>query len=121
VSVCVAGGVGVLRLAVAAFTLSWTHSVQKTRWEEDWVARDGLLEVVEARIESMGAGMETPPDAVRDGRFWKWRPKVPPLKEVLLRRSDAVPEGWTLCAAGQCRRIGAADETADIVRLTFCD
>ena len=109
------------RLAIAAFTLSWTHSVEKTRWEEDWSVGRGMLAIESARIESMGAGMETPPDAVREGRFWTWRPKVPPQGELLLRNSAAKPEGWTLCADGACRRIGGADDTADIIRLTACD
>ena len=30
-------------LAAATFTLSWTHSVEKTRWEETWrIAPAGL-------------------------------------------------------------------------------
>ncbi|MFX6230366.1 DUF1850 domain-containing protein, partial [Acinetobacter baumannii] len=30
-------------LAVAAFTLSWTHSVEKVEWQEDWrVTPQGL-------------------------------------------------------------------------------
>ena len=120
-SLCIAAGAGVIRLAVAAFTLSWTHSVEKTRWEEDWTVGRGMLAIVAARIEGMGAGMETPPDAVREGRFWTWKPRVPPLSELLLRRSDAVPEGWELCAGGECRRIGAAGETADVVTLRACE
>lgn len=121
VSLCIIAGAGVTRLAVAAFTLSWTHSVEKTRWEEDWVVGRGLLAIVEARIEGMGAGMETPAGAVRDGRFWKWAPKLAPQSELLLRRSDAIAEGWTLCAGGACRRVGALGETADIVVLKACD
>lgn len=120
-SLCVIAGAGVARLAVAAFTLAWTHSVEKTRWEEDWVVGRGQLAIVEARIEGMGAGMETPPDAVREGRYWKWKPRVPPVPELLLRRSDAVPEGWELCAGGECRRLGAAGETADVVALKACE
>ena len=120
-SLCILAGAGVTKLAVVAFTLSWTHSVEKTRWEEDWVVGRGMLAITQARIESMGAGMETPPDAVREGRFWTWKPKIPPQPELLLRRSEAVPEGWMLCAAGVCQRVGAAGETADILTLTACD
>ena len=102
-SLCIVAGAAVTRLAVAAFTLGWTHSVEKTRWEEDWAVGSGMLALTEARIEGLGAGMETPQGAVRRGRFWTWKPRVPPIPEVLLRRSDAVPEGWTLCANGACR------------------
>lgn len=120
-SLCVATGAGLLRLAVAAFTLSWTHTVEKTRWEEDWaVGADGLV-LVEARVEGSGAGMEPGEGAVFDGRFWRWRPSLPTLKQLALRRSDAVPEGWTFCAQGACRRIGGAEETAEAVTLSACD
>jgi hypothetical protein len=120
-SLCILGGLGVTRLAIAAFTLSWTHSVEKTRWEEDWAIGRSMLAIQEARIEGLGAGMETPDGAVKDGRFWKWKPKVPPVPELLLRRSEAVPEGWTLCADGQCRRVADANETADVVTLRTCE
>ena len=120
-SLCLATGAGVVRLAVSTFTLAWTHSVEKTRWEEDWAVGRGMLAIQEARIEGLGAGMETPPGAVKDGRFWKWRPNVEPVPELNLRRSDAVPEGWMLCAEGACRRVADASETADVVSLRACD
>lgn len=119
-SLCVAAGAGVLRLAVAGFTLSWTHSVEKTRWEEDWAVEPAGLVLVEARVQGSGAGMEPGEGAVFDGRFWRWRPRLPVLKELALRRSDAVPEGWTLCTGGACRRIGGDDEEADLVVLSAC-
>ena len=119
-SLCILGASGVLRLAVAGFTLSWVHSIEKTRWEEDWSVGQSGLQIREARIESMGAGMETPPDARFDGTWWRWQPKVPELPEVLLRRSDAQPQGWRLCAGGVCRAVGDLAETADIVTLKPC-
>ena len=42
------------------------------------------------------------------------------LPELLLRRSDAVPQGWTLCAAGKCRAIADRAETADVVAMRPC-
>ena len=120
-SLCIAAGAGLLRLAVAGFTLTWTHSIEKTRWEEDWLVGKEGLTIVEARIESLGAGMEPGPDARFDGTWWRWTPKVPALPEVLLRRSDAIPQGWGLCAAGECSRIGATGETADVVALRVCE
>lgn len=120
-NLCVATGAGLLRLAVAGFTLSWTHTVEKTRWEEDWAVQPDGLVLVEARVQGSGAGMEPGEGAVFDGRFWRWRPNLPSLKEIALRRSDAAPEGWTLCAQGLCRRLGGADETAETVSLSPCD
>jgi hypothetical protein len=96
-----AGGVTV-RLATLALTLAWTHSVQKTRWEEDWQLREGKLVIVESRVQGSGAGMEPGPDARFDGQWWRWRPATPPLSEVVLRRSGATAD-WNVCIAGACR------------------
>ena len=120
-SLCILAGAGLMRLAVAGFTLTWTHSIEKTRWEEDWLVAGDKLTLVEARIESLGAGMEPGEGARFDGRWWRWTPKVPPLPELLLRRSDASPQGWGLGAGGECRRIGAVGESADVVVLKACE
>lgn len=120
VSLCIAGA-ALTRLAVAAFTLSWMHSIEKTRWEEDWIVSNGRLVIVEARIESMGAGMETPPGARFDGAWWRWAPAIGPMEELQLRRSDSQPQGWRLCTDGACRQIGDAVERTDIVKLSACD
>jgi hypothetical protein len=61
---------GALRamLPTTEFTLAWTHSVQKTRWEERYRVAGSDLQLVEARIQSSGAGMDPPPQArLRDG------------------------------------------------------
>ena len=118
-ALCIAGA-ALSRIATLAFTLSWTHSVEKTIWEEDWAVSASGLKLTEARIESMGAGMETPDGAVFDGRFWHWVPTLQPLTQVLLRRSDAVPDGYRLCTAQGCLTIADREETADIVTLSPC-
>ena len=118
-SLCVVGA-KTLVLAASAFTLSWTHSVQKTLWEEHWRVEQGGLRIVEASVEGSGAGMEPGENAKFDGRFWRWTPDLPLLPELLLRRSDAVPKGWTLCAAGKCRAIADRAETADVVAARPC-
>ena len=59
-SVCFVAGAIVKTLQVSAFTLVWTHSVQKTDWQEDWRASpDGLL-LTEARVKGSGAGIDPP-------------------------------------------------------------
>ena len=114
-SLCIVTAAGLIKLAASTFTLGWTHSIEKTRWEEDWrVTEQGLL-LEEARIEHMGAGMEPGDGARFDGHWWRWTPKVPILPEVLLRRSDAIPQGWSLCANGQCQRIGTPQDGGDIM------
>ena len=119
-AVCLVGA-AIARLSVAAFTLSWTHSVEHTRWEEDWQAAPNGLTLAQARIESMGAGMETPPEARFDGRWWRWRPPLPILPELRLARSDAAPAGWTLCIDGSCRAVADRSERSDVVVVRWCD
>ncbi len=83
-------------------TLSWTHSIEKVRWEEDWGVEGDRLRLIEARIRGTGAGMEPPPGAVLDHGVWRYTPSLPPLPQVLLRHSPHVPT-YTLCAAGRCQ------------------
>jgi hypothetical protein len=109
-------------LAAAAFTLSWTHSVERTRWEEDWRLAPSGLEVVEARVKGSGAGMEPPEGAVLEGGWWVYRPALPPVPALVLAASGATGAGWTLCAAGECMEIGAvAGEAIEIRRCTAAE
>lgn len=119
VSACLLAGGMVVRLA-AAFTLAWTHSVEKIEWQEDWHATPAGLVVVEARIEGSGAGMEPPDDAVlKDGRYVS-HPHMKPLKQVVLRRSGATAD-WRVCMDGRCRPMGdMVPAGADPVALTLC-
>nr|WP_132031048.1 DUF1850 domain-containing protein [Aquabacter spiritensis] len=115
----VAAGTSV-RLA-AALTLAWTHSVQKTVWEEDWRATPAGLVLAEMRISGSGAGMEPPPDAVlRDGRYIA-HPALAPQAELILRRSGATAD-YRVCIAGQCRPMSDfVPADADPVALRPCD
>ena len=93
-------------LEVEAFTLAWTHSVEKLRWEEDWRVEDGRLVVAEARIKGSGAGMEPPHGARLEGGWWKYRPALPPQREVHLARSGVVAD-YEVCTAEGCRALGS--------------
>jgi hypothetical protein len=106
-SLCIAAAGKTVALAVAAFTLSWTHSVERTRWEEDWRITPNGLEIVEARVEGSGAGMEPGEGAVLDDGWWVFAPELPPQREIVLAASGATGAGWKLCAARTCRDIGA--------------
>jgi hypothetical protein len=117
-SICVLGGGAMLRLAASAFTLAWTHSVERTRWEEDWRVTPAGLELVEARVQGSGAGMEPPEGARLVDGWWVYRPGRPPQPELVLAASGATGGGWTLCVAGDCREIGAAAGPA--LRLVPC-
>lgn len=119
-ALCIAGSMVVSRIAAVAFTLAWTHSVEKTRWEEDWRIENASLQIVEARVEGSGAGMEPGPGARYDGRFWRWRPPVGPQREVKLRRSHESNEGWSLCSSNGCHIIGASAGSSETITLTAC-
>lgn len=122
-SLCVIAGATTLRLAVAAFTLSWTHSIERTRWEEDWRVAGENLQIVAARVKGSGAGMEPGAEARLVDGWWRWRPDAPPTQRLSLAGSQATPEGWRLCAEQTCLAIGAADGSAfaDGASLAVCD
>jgi hypothetical protein len=117
-SLCVMGGGEVLRLAVTAFTLAWTHSVEQVRWEEDWRVTPAGLVLLEARVRGSGAGMEPPDGARLEGGWWVYAPGLRPQSKLLLAASGATGGGWTLCGGGSCREI--AVEAGAPVRLAPC-
>lgn len=106
-SLCVVTAGKIITLAVTAFTLSWTHSVEKIRWEEHWQVTPAGLEIIEARIKGSGAGMDPPPDSVFRNGWYVYRPQLPPQKALHLAASGATVGGWKLCAGGRCMTIGA--------------
>jgi len=118
-SVCVLAAGKTALIAGAAFTLSWTHSVEKTQWEEDWRVMPAGLQIVEARIKGSGAGMDPPEGArLKDG-WWIYTPHIEPLERLVLAASGATGSGWRLCAAGGCTVIGG--QSGDPAVVTACD
>ena len=114
-SVCLYLGGKAIVVAVSAFTLAWTHSVQKTRWEEDWRLTPSGLELLEARIQGSGAGMEVPDGAILQEGVWRYTPTLPPQPALLLARSGATGGGWEICSDGTCHAFGAdADAPAEV-------
>jgi len=103
-SLCLASAGIVKALSIAAFTLAWTHSVEKTGWQEDWrVTPEGLV-LVQARVKGSGAGMEPPPGARLIDGWFRWRPEGGPKPQVVLGNSGAAGE-WRLCHGGNCRTL----------------
>lgn len=100
-SLCLASAGVVKTLSVAAFTLVWTHSIEKTVWQEDWRVTPQGLELVQARVKGSGAGMEPAPDARLVDGWFQWQPKRAPMPEVVLANSGAAGE-WRLCSEGRC-------------------
>jgi hypothetical protein len=107
-SLCILAAGKTVTLSVAAFTLAWTHSVERTRWEEDWRVTPSGLRVVEARIKGSGAGMEPPEGAMLKDGWWVYAPKVGPQPRLVLAASGATGQGWTLCTVQGCREVGAS-------------
>ncbi|ORE91628.1 DUF1850 domain-containing protein [Aurantimonas sp. 22II-16-19i] len=117
--ICILAAGKTTAIAATAFTLSWTHSVEKTRWEEQWRAGPAGLTVTQGRIEGSGAGME-PPEGARlvDGAY-VYTLDRPPIPELALAASGATGGGWHFCAKGApCIDLGEA--AADPIRLHWC-
>lgn len=101
-------------LATDSFTLAWTHSIEKQRWEEDYrVVRDAqvpggqeapglLLLPVRARVKGSGAGMEPGPDSQLIDGWFQYQPAQVILPSLRLSRSFFT-EDFSLCLADSCR------------------
>lgn len=102
-----AGTVTVRFVPQARFTLAWTHSIEKTRWEEDYRVRRGSdgaprLELTVARIRGSGAGMEPPPGSVLRGGWYSYAPAQQPSGPLRLTRSPHTAD-YDWCAQGRCQ------------------
>jgi len=117
---CLAAAGLVVALPLQVFTLAWTHSIEKVRWEEDYRIVGDRLQLTEARILGSGAGMEPPPDAVLKNGVWHYRPQIAPLETVRLTRSGYVAD-YQFCADGSCRPLGEiVGDEADVVDMSAC-
>lgn len=119
---CIAAGKLLLGLPVAAFTLAWTHSIEQTRWEEDWTVAGGTLLLREARIRGGGAGMEPPPGARLEGGVWHYAPAHPAHDRLRLTHSPHTA-GYELCTTDGCRPLadllpGIGDNA--LIELSAC-
>lgn len=114
-------------IATRSFTLAWTHSIEKVRWEEDYEVRaaaDGMgtpeLVAVGARIKGSGAGMEPPADAVLRNGWYEYRPALPRHDELRLTRSEFTAD-YEFCVTERCRPLGAwLPSDGGVTRLYAC-
>ena len=121
---CILGGGKVVTLAVAGFSLAWTHTIERIPWEEDWRVEPGQLVLEESRIKGSGAGMEPAPDARLVDGWFVWQPNET-RKNIVLRRAPEAGD-WRICPRhesgeqGPCQPLGAIMDT-DPVTLKPCD
>jgi hypothetical protein len=102
------GGGAPVFVPVERFTLAWTHSIEKVRWEEDYAVRPGaqpgtppVLQALTARVRGSGAGMEPPPDAVLRHGWYEYTPRTVSPQGLRLTRSRFTAD-YDWCVAGHC-------------------
>lgn len=103
-ALCMAAGAMEISLPVSSFTLRWQHSIEKVEWAEDYEVAGPWLHLSQARIRGSGAGMEPPPGAKLIDGVWHYRLENPWRRELVLARSEFVPD-YELCIDGKCRRL----------------
>lgn len=114
---CLAVGATTLMLALPAFSLSWTHSVERTEWREDWRIDGATLVLETARVRGSGAGMDPGEGARLQDGWWVWSPDLR-VPELWLAASGATGAGWQLCSDGVCHDLGTTAGAA--LRLAPC-
>ena len=121
-AICLTVGAHHVSLPTERFTLAWTHSVEKTGWQEDYALRGSGLALTEARIQGTGAGMEPPPDALFHDGWWHYVPHLPVLPELRLALSPYTAD-YRLCWKGQCRSLAkllGAEHREGVVTVRPC-
>ena len=115
---CVAAGGKTLMIAATMFTLSWTHSVEKTQWQEDWRVTEQGLALAQAQVKGSGAGMDPGEGARLEDGWWVWSPDTV-APELVLAASGATVSAWKLCHSGGCLDLGA--EGSAPLRIAPCE
>lgn len=116
--ICLSAGLITAFLPFSGFTLAWTHSIEKIRWEEDYRVSGERLVLEEARIRGSGAGMEPPADARLTSGVWHYRPHLPPLERLNLTHSPYTT-GYELCGKTGCQALSAV--LADLPEIALVE
>ena len=97
---------------VERFTLAWTHSIEKVRWEEDYAVvasttagQPPVLRALGARVRGSAAGMEPPDDAVLRNGWYEYTPHMWSPQGLRLTRSPYTAD-YAWCVGGQCVPLG---------------
>lgn len=113
-------------IPTTAFTLAWTHTIEKVRWEEDYQIihdfqhQQVKLYAVAARIKGSGAGMEPPDHArLKDG-WYHYTPTQPYPPSLQLTRSEFSAD-YEWCDVSGCVPLSSKIPTdGGITRLSAC-
>lgn len=108
------------------FTLAWTHSIEKVRWEEDYevalnAQQQPVLIATKARVKGSAAGMEPPPDSVLHDGWFVYVPGIRAPLELLLTRSEFTPD-YDWCKQGFCQKMStfiASDKGLTMAKACF--
>lgn len=118
---CIATAASVVTLSASSFTLAWTHSIEKVRWEEDYRVEGPRLRAVEARVMGSAAGMEPAAGARLEGGWWHYEPALAWHDELRLTRSAYAAE-YELCFDGRCRSLAQiAPQEDGVTRVYPCE
>lgn len=100
---CLSGG-GMQRFISAdRFELGWMHSIEKTNWSEFWQVVNGELVLDWSSVQTSGAGMDIPENAVfRDGAYYYRVDRN--LSELRLFQVSS-PFAYRLCVNNSCKSI----------------
>lgn len=107
------------------FTLAWTHSIEKLRWEEDYavVAVPGqppVLQALSARVRGSAAGMEPPEDAVLRKGWYEYTPRMWSPHGLRLTRSPYTAD-YEACMQGRCEPLATwLPSDGDVTLLMPC-
>ncbi|MDP2415981.1 MAG: DUF1850 domain-containing protein [Hydrogenophaga sp.] len=108
------------------FTLAWTHSIEKVRWEEDYAVMPSpppsppILHAQAARVRGSAAGMEPPDDARLDNGWYTYTPQVRTPTELRLSRSEFTAD-YELCLNERCQPMSVwLPSDGGVTRLTAC-
>lgn len=113
-------------IPTTAFTLAWDHTIEKVRWEEDYVvyydevSSQPRLYASAARIKGSAAGMEPPEMAIHSKGWYHYVPTVAHPEVLALTRSEFSPD-YQWCDAAGCVPLSAImPRDGDVTQLEAC-
>lgn len=118
--VCLGTALATVVVTAQAFTLAWTHSIEKQRWEEDWRVERGELVLDAVRVKGHGAGMEPPSGAVLHDGVWEWQPRSRHAALLLTRSEFTADYEWCVAGAACVPMSAVIAAAGDVTRVSPC-